>query len=79
MDLISGKPSPSELFEISARQSRMKTRLVSVRLPEDLVLRLASVGNWEKMTMSETIRQVLERGLGQVKPVKASRKKKKKD
>jgi predicted DNA binding CopG/RHH family protein len=79
MDLISGQPSPSELFEISARQSRTKTRLVSVRLPEDLVVRLATVGNGEGMTMSETIRQVLERGLGQVKPVKASRKKKKKD
>jgi Arc/MetJ-type ribon-helix-helix transcriptional regulator len=79
MDLTFGQASPSELFDVSARERRRRTRLVSVRLPEELVLRLAVVGNGEGTNMSETIRQVLERGLGQVKSPKAARKKKKKD
>ena len=79
MDLTAGQASPSELFDVSARKGRKTTRLVSVRLPEELVLRLAAVGNGEETTMSETIRRVLERGLGQAKPAKAARKKKKKD
>jgi predicted DNA-binding protein len=79
MDLTSGQASPSEFFDVSARERRRRTRLVSVRLPEELVVRLAVVGNGEGMTMSETIRRVLERGLGQAKPAKAARKKKKKD
>jgi hypothetical protein len=79
MDLTYGQASPSEFFDISARERRRRTRLVSVRLPEELVLRLAVVGNGEGTNMSETIRRVLERGLGQVKPPKAARKKKKKD
>lgn len=78
MDLTSEQAPPSELFDLSARQSRGRTRLISVRLPEELVLRLAAVGNDEGMTMSETIRRVIERGLGQGKPAKAARKKKKK-
>ena len=79
MDLITGQTSPSEFFDVSARQSRTRTRLVSVRLPEELLQRLAVVGNGEGTTLSETIRRVLERGLGQVKPPKGERKKKKKD
>jgi predicted DNA-binding protein len=79
MDLTSDQASPSEFFDVSAQERRRRTRLVSVRLPEELVLRLAVVGNGEGMTMSETIRRVLERGLGQVKPTKAARKKKKKE
>jgi hypothetical protein len=79
MDLTSEQAVPSELFDVSARQTRKRTRLVSVRLPEELVLRLSVVGNGEEMTMSETIRRVLERGLGQVKAPKVTRKKKKRD
>jgi hypothetical protein len=76
MDFTPEQALPSEFFDVSARSSRKRTRLVSVRLPEELVLRLAVVGNGEGMTMSGTIRLVLERGLGSAKPAK---KKKKKD
>jgi len=79
VDFIADQTSPSEFFDVSARQSRTTTRLVSVRLPEELVRRLAVVGNGEGTTLSETIRRVLERGLGQAKPPKGDRKKKKKD
>jgi antitoxin component of RelBE/YafQ-DinJ toxin-antitoxin module len=37
--------------------------MVSVRVPEELLLRLAEVGNEEGLAMSDTIRLVLERGL----------------
>jgi metal-responsive CopG/Arc/MetJ family transcriptional regulator len=37
--------------------------MVSVRLPEDLVQRLSEVGNEEGLSLSDTIRVVLERGL----------------
>ena len=52
MDLTSDQASPSEFFDVSAQERRRRTRLVSVRLPEELVLRLAVVGNGEGMTMS---------------------------
>ncbi len=42
--------------------------LVSVRLADDLVRRLAEVGNAEGLAMSDTIRLVLERGLSAIKP-----------
>lgn len=72
--------SPSSLFDVTARKGRSAaTRLVSVRLPEDLLRQLAFVGNEEGTTMSATIRRVLERGLGSGKEPKSSRKKKKKD
>jgi antitoxin component of RelBE/YafQ-DinJ toxin-antitoxin module len=37
--------------------------MVSVRIPEELLQRLAVVGNNEGLAMSDTIRLVLERGL----------------
>ena len=49
---------------MSARAGqRSSSRLISVRLPEDLLQRLADVGNAEALGMSDTIRLVLERGL----------------
>ena len=53
---------------MSARAGqRSSSRLISVRLPEDLLLRLADVGNAEALGMSDTIRLVLERGLDATK------------
>jgi hypothetical protein len=46
---------------------RSSSRLISVRLPEDLLQRLAEVGNAEALGMSDTIRLVLERGLNATK------------
>ena len=58
------RPSPSAYF---AKGSRTKTtatsHLISVRLSDDLIRRLADVGNDEGLAMSDTIRLVLERGL----------------
>jgi antitoxin component of RelBE/YafQ-DinJ toxin-antitoxin module len=39
--------------------------MVSVRIPEELLLRLAEVGNEEGLALSDTMRLVLERGLNQ--------------
>jgi metal-responsive CopG/Arc/MetJ family transcriptional regulator len=59
---------PSRYFAISARAGqRSSSRLISVRLPEDLLQRLADVGNAEALGMSDTIRLVLERGLDATK------------
>jgi len=56
--------SPSQRFISSNRVLKNKTsQLISVRLPEDLLERLAAAGNAEGFTMSDTIRIVLERGL----------------
>jgi antitoxin component of RelBE/YafQ-DinJ toxin-antitoxin module len=53
---------------MSARAGqRSSSRLISVRLPEDLLQRLADVGNAEALGMSDTIRLVLERGLDATK------------
>jgi metal-responsive CopG/Arc/MetJ family transcriptional regulator len=49
---------------------RSSSRLISVRLPEDLLQRLAVVGNAEALGMSDTIRLVLERGLNATKNTK---------
>jgi hypothetical protein len=58
------EPSPSEFFLSASRVKRGTTsRLIRVRLPEDLVQRLAEVGNEQGLAMSDTIRLVLERGL----------------
>lgn len=57
---------PSNKFIASNRIATPKSstnQLISVRLPEDLITRLAEVGNSEGFTMSDTIRIVLERGL----------------
>jgi metal-responsive CopG/Arc/MetJ family transcriptional regulator len=56
---------------MSARAGqRSSSRIISVRLPEDLLQRLADVGNAEALGMSDTIRLVLERGLNARKNTK---------
>ena len=57
---------PSDYFARSAYGSQGQSHpshLVSIRLSDDLVRRLAEVGNREGTAMSDTIRLVLERGL----------------
>ena len=56
--------SPSKLFSANAQRPPAKTsKLVSVRLPAELLVRLSDIGNEEGLTMSDTIRLVLERGI----------------
>lgn len=43
--------------------SRLQSVVTNTRLPEDLILRLAAVGNDEGLSLSETLRVVLEEGL----------------
>jgi hypothetical protein len=58
------EPNPSDFFLSASRVKRGTTsRLISVRLPEELVQRLAEFGNEQGLAMSDTIRLVLERGL----------------
>lgn len=58
------RQTPSQYFAVPSRAKRNTTSgLVSVRLPDDLLRRLAEVGNEEGLAMSDTIRLVLERGL----------------
>ncbi len=58
------KQSPSQHFLVSSREGKAKTnQLISIRLPQELIERLALVGNDESLSMSDTIRLVLERGL----------------
>ncbi len=53
-----------KLFNANSRNGkRGSTRMVSVRIPEELLLRLAEVGNEEGLALSDTVRLVLERGL----------------
>jgi hypothetical protein len=60
--------SPSRYFTSSSRLGqRSSSRLISIRLPEGLLQRLAKVGNVEALGMSDTIRLVLERGLNATK------------
>jgi antitoxin component of RelBE/YafQ-DinJ toxin-antitoxin module len=64
---------------MSARAGqRSSSRLISVRLPEDLLQRLADVGNAEALGMSDTIRLVLERGLNATKNTKPATNRKRK-
>lgn len=71
--------SPSRYFMSSSRLGqRSSSRLISVRLPEDLLQRLAEVGNLETLGMSDTIRLVLERGLSTTKSTRARADKKRK-
>ena len=61
-DRLRGKPS--DYFVAASRASGPPaSHLISIRLPDDLVQRLAAVGNEEGLAMSDTIRLVLERGL----------------
>jgi hypothetical protein len=57
---------------------RASSRLISIRLPEDLLQRLAEVGNAEALGMSDTIRLVLERGLNATKNSKPATNRKRK-
>jgi len=62
---MSGTRSPSKYFSASSREraAARTQHLISVRLPDELLQRLAEVGNEEGLAMSDTIRLVLERGL----------------
>ncbi len=58
------KMSPSQMFVGSTRKARSSSsHLISVRLPEELLERLADIGNKQGLAMSDTIRLVLERGI----------------
>lgn len=57
-------PTPSAYFVESSRSaSKPMSHLISIRLPDDLLKRLGEVGQSEGLSMSDTIRLVLERGL----------------
>ena len=45
------------------RRSGQPIACVSTRLPEDLLQRLAAFGNQSNLSMSQTVRLLLERGL----------------
>ncbi len=61
---VAKRTSPSAYFSSSRRSGgKASSHLVSVRLPDELLKRLAEVGNQEGLAMSDTIRLVLERGL----------------
>lgn len=61
---MADRPAPSAYFATSTRAAKSTTsHLISVRLSDDLLGRLAQVGNAEGLAMSDTIRLVLERGL----------------
>lgn len=56
--------SPSQYFNASPKNRQgSSSQLISVRLPVELIERLADVGNEQGLAMSDTIRFVLERGL----------------
>jgi hypothetical protein len=56
--------SPSSYFRAASAPRRAgASQLVSIRLPEELIQRLAEVGNEEELSLSDTVRLVLERGL----------------
>jgi hypothetical protein len=59
------RESPSTYFRAARRASTSApaSHLISIRLPDELMHRLAAVGNEEGLAMSDTIRLVLERGL----------------
>ena len=60
--------SPSQYFEVTSTNRRSSSsRVISVRLPVELLERLATVGNDQGLAMSDTIRLVLERGLSEKK------------
>jgi hypothetical protein len=66
---MSERQTPSQYFAVASRAKRNTTTgLVSVRLPDDLLRRLAEVGNEQGLAMSDTIRLVLERGLAASPP-----------
>lgn len=62
---MASRNSPSRYFQSSANRTREKgsSHLISFRLSDDLLQRLAEVGNQEGLSLSDTLRLVLERGL----------------
>jgi hypothetical protein len=65
--------SPSAYFRSDSRaKATSASHLISVRLSDELVRRLAEVGNDEGLAMSDTIRLVLERGLSAPKRKKTT-------
>ncbi len=67
------RQAPSAYFKTGSRaRTASGSHLISVRLSDDLVRRLAQVGNDEGLAMSDTIRLVLERGLAPAKRKKAT-------
>ena len=62
--MAESRPPPSAYFTAGSRARKSSTsHLISVRLSDELLARLAAVGNDEGLAMSDTIRLVLERGL----------------
>ena len=58
------RQTPSSFFAAAPKAARQPvSHLVSIRLSEDLLRRLGDVGTEEGLSMSDTIRLVLERGL----------------
>jgi hypothetical protein len=58
------RAGPSSYFSAASRAEKpAANHLISIRLSDELVRRLAEVGNEEGLSMSDTIRLVLERGL----------------
>ena len=58
--------SPSQYFAASSTNRHgFSSQLISVRLPVELLERLAVVGNKQSLALSDTIRLVLERGLNE--------------
>lgn len=52
--------TPKDLFK---KQGRGNGPAISVRIPDDLMQRLAKFGNAKGLTLAETVRTVLELGL----------------
>jgi hypothetical protein len=73
MRVMGDQPSPSAYFRSGSRaKPTSASHLISIRLSDELVRRLAQVGNDEGLAMSDTIRLVLERGLAAPKRKKAT-------
>ena len=66
---MSNPRSPSRYFSTSGRERTggRAQHLISVRLSDELLQRLAEIGNEQGLAMSDTIRLVLERGLAEPK------------
>ena len=65
---------PSSYFSSGSRAPRASTSdFIGPRLSDELMRRLAEVGNDEGLAMSDTIRLVLDRGLGATRYPKKGR------
>lgn len=54
---------PRKLFRVSRRSGHGRGIAVSARIPEPLLERLAIYGNDKALTLSDTVRTLIERGL----------------